>query len=114
MTEGSERGAITADIISDHQVAFCELNIPIVVKINKMTTLKDLYIFDANEFNSDLQSVNFSLLNYITTNLVEFFHFDIFPLRTIRVMKPQASLLTSALKDSFNKAKMKYKKNPTE
>lgn len=102
-----ESGTINADVISDHRVTYCNMNLPICKQRQKIVTFRDFKHFDNDAFHKDLLEINWDSIYYashidekihiLNENIVNLFNIHA-PLKTVRVNKPHAPWLTENLK----------------
>lgn len=118
----SNTGVINADLISDHQLVFCSLNITLQKPKPKEVTYRDFKNLSREHFLVDLNSIywdNIFYINniddkvaYLTNNILSLFD-NHAPYITSRITKSYAPWLTGNVKflmKERNKALSKFKK----
>lgn len=117
----SNAGTINADMLADHRLVFCKLDISVNKQKQKIITYRDFSNFNHDNFLHDLQALPWhNLISELNINQkVDIFNrfivatFDIHaPLKTVRVSKPKAPWLTPNLKllmKERERALQKYK-----
>lgn len=103
----STHGTINADLISDHRLVFCTLNISAPKNKQKFIQIRSFKNIDNDEFAADLQNIPWNHIihlpdinkkvEFLTNNILGLFDKHA-PLRTIRVSKPKAPWLTDVIK----------------
>lgn len=119
-------GTLNADIISDHRLVFCNLNITVKRSKQKMYTFRDFKNFEHESFMTDLnitpwQNILYlnnidEKVNFLTENIIRLFDIHA-PIRTVRINKPHAPWLTDVIKHIMkvrDRAFDKYKKSRTQ
>ncbi|KAJ3657096.1 hypothetical protein Zmor_016125 [Zophobas morio] len=114
-------GVINADLISDHRLAFCILDINIPKMTPKCTTYRDFKNFLHDKFMLDLNKKSldniYYILNiedkirYLNTTVLELFDYHA-PFKTSFISKPYAPWLTPSIKELMkqrNRALSLYK-----
>ncbi|CAH2018232.1 unnamed protein product [Acanthoscelides obtectus] len=108
---------LDANLLSDHKIVCCILNISRVKHEQKMITFRDFSHFDEQSFIDDLARVNFIEMCYMRNidDKVQFFSsklIDIFnrhsPIRTVRVSKPKAPWLSYPLRQLLKQKTRAY------
>ena len=103
----AEAGTVNADVISDHRLVLCKLNLKIKKFKQKTVTYRDFSNFDHQDFLRDLQILPWHefLRENDVNNKIDMFNkfllntFNIHaPLKTVRVSKPKAPWLTANIK----------------
>lgn len=100
-------GTINADLISDHRLVYCSLNIPVNKRKQKFIQIRNFKNFNIDDFSTDLHNVAWDNIIYnpniddkvefLTSNILQLFNKHA-PIRTIRVSKPKAPWLTDVIK----------------
>lgn len=120
-----DSGVINADLVSDHSLIYCTLNLNVSYKIPKFITYRNFKTFSYDKFSADLSQMpwdNILYINDINEKVIFLNNFILLlfdkhaPLKTSFISKPYAPWLTPHIKDLMrerNKALSKFKKSKT-
>nr|CAI5830915.1 unnamed protein product [Callosobruchus analis] len=100
-------GTLNADLISDHHLVYCNLNLRSIKNKAKLVSFRDFRQFNQKSFLEDLRGVNWDEIFYVNnidakvsllTEKINHLFTIHAPCRQIRVNKPFAPWLTDSLK----------------
>lgn len=121
----SRSGTLNADLISDHRMIFCEINLAVQKSRPKIITYRNFSNFRLEDFLKDLNNIqwdnifylrNIDLkLDFLTENILSLFNKHS-PFVTSRITKPYSPWLTDTIRQMMkerDKALSQYKKDKT-